>query len=922
MSYNETLNLPQTNFPMRAQLPQKEPEMLKFWENMDLYDLVRAKRKGAPSFILHDGPPYANGALHMGTALNKVLKDLVVKYSTMQGMNAPFVPGWDTHGLPIEHQVLKNKKVKREKISDLEFRMMCRDYALKYVDVQRDQFYRLGIRGDWENPYLTLSPSFEAKQVEVFGMMAAQGYIYKGLKPVHWCPECETALAEAEIEYSDESSPSIYVRFPLTSAAAEKMGANKDNISCLIWTTTPWTIPANMAVALHPHLDYVLVETAEDNYLLAEGLLEDVKKNTGLGELKIIKRYKGAELEGLKCLHPLFEREVPFILADHVTLEQGTGCVHTAPGHGIEDYKVGNAYELPIMSPLDDRGYFTEEAGQFAGLRYHEGNREIISNMEENGRLVAATEMVHQYPHCWRCKKPVLFRATEQWFASLEGFREQALQSIKKVNWHPQWGEERIFNMVRDRQDWCISRQRVWGVPIPIFYCESCQEPLVNQQTIERVRDLFEKEGSDAWFIYEAGEILPAEVTCAKCGNNTFKKESDIMDVWFDSGSSHMAVCDNHEDLRWPADLYLEGSDQYRGWFQSSLLTAVAVKGSPPYRAVVSHGWVVDGEGKKMSKSLGNVISPDEIIKNYGADILRLWVSSADFTKDVHLSEDILKQLGEVYRKIRNTARFLLGNLYDYDPQNHNIPYERMEEIDKWALARLHILIRRVTRAYDNYEYHHVFHAVHNFCVVDMSNFYLNVHKDKLYCSHPDFDSRRATQSVMFDILKSLTLLIAPILTFTAEEIWQKIPGEKEKSVQLADWPEVEGDYIDEKLLSRWGMVLDVRDEVLRALEQARSAKEIKDTLEAEVSIWADGELYDKILEFEEQLPTLLMVSCCELNRGDSLPAEAWQSDRMPLGVKIVRSSREKCERCWSYAESVDEKGICPRCAEVMEKLT
>ncbi len=922
MNYHKTLNLPQTNFPMRAQLPQREPEMIRFWEEMDVYSLVREKRKGAPLFVLHDGPPYANGAIHMGTALNKVLKDMVVKFSTMKGMDSPYVPGWDTHGLPIEHQVIKNKKVKRKEISTLEFRKLCHDYALKYVDVQRDQFRRIGIRGDWQNPYLTLSPSFEAKQIEVFGKMASQGYIYKGLKPVYWCADCETALAEAEIEYTDQKSPSIYFKFSLPATEKSKLGNIDGDVYCLVWTTTPWTIPANMAVAVHPEFNYVLINNGSEYYLLAEGLLEEVQKNVEQENWQIINRYKGSELEGIKCLHPLFERESPFILAEHVTLEQGTGCVHTAPAHGLEDFEVGSRYGLTVLNPLDDRGYFTEDAGQFAGLRYNEGNKEVVNELKEKGSLLKFEFIEHQYPHCWRCKKPVLFRATEQWFASVKGFREQALQSIQKVSWHPRWGEERIYNMVQDRQDWCISRQRVWGVPIPIFYCNSCKETLINDNTIEAVQKLFEEEGSDAWFKYEASEILPAGTSCEHCGVSNFSKEMDIMDVWFDSGSSHMAVCDNHEDLQWPADLYLEGSDQYRGWFQSSLLTSVAVRGEPPYRGVVSHGWVVDGEGKKMSKSMGNVISPEEIIKEYGADILRLWVSSADFTRDVNLSDDILKQLGEVYRKIRNTSRFLLGNLFDFEPQVHKMSYEQLDELDRWALARLQLLIEKVTRAYENYEFHQVFHAIHNFCVVDMSNFYLNVNKDKLYCSQPEAFPRRMTQAVMYQILQKLCLMIAPILSFTAEEIWQAMPGEKEESVQLADWPVVDKDMMDKQLLDNWEQILDVRDEVMRALEQARANKEIRDTLEAEITIWAEGSLYERIRPFEDQLETLLVVSNCNLHKKEEDEAcNGWQSERLPLTIKVEKTAKDKCERCWSYTKLVENKDICPRCKEVVNNL-
>ena len=924
MNYNKTLNLPVTDFAMRAQLPTKEPDYLEFWKDINLYEEVKKKRSGAPSYILHDGPPYANGAIHMGHALNKILKDIVVKYSTMKGMNAPYVPGWDTHGLPIEHQVLKNKKVKRSEISTIEFRNLCRDYAMKFVDVQREQFVRLGVRGEWDKPYITLEPSFEAKQIEVFGKMAEKGFIYKGLKPVYWCPSCETALAEAEIEYEDVSSHSIYVKFPLSEEGNKSLGGFSKPVYCLIWTTTPWTIPANLAIALHPRLDYVFVDTGEEIYLLAEGLLEETCKEAGGENWKVIKTVKGSELENLICYHPIYKRETPILNSDFVTLEQGTGCVHIAPGHGLEDYEVGRKYKLDILSPVDYRGCFTEEAGPFAGLHYLKGNEAVISYLEENKALLKSATMTHPYPHCWRCKKAVIFRATEQWFASVEGFRKEALEAIRKVKWFPGWGEERIFNMVEDRQDWCISRQRVWGVPIPAVYCHSCNFAVINERIISKVKELFAEEGSDAWFKREAEDFIPADFSCPQCGEKSFYKETDIMDVWFDSGSSHIAVCDNHDDLSWPADLYLEGSDQYRGWFQSSLLTSVAIKGEPPYRAVLSHGWVVDGEGKKMSKSLGNVISPEEVIKQYGADILRLWVSSSDFTRDVHLSNDIIKQLTEVYRKIRNTSRFLLGNLFDFAPEIASLENKELDELDRWALARMQILMGKVKKAYENFEYHQVFHSIHNFCVVDMSNFYLNINKDKLYCSLPSDPARRSTQAVMYYILKNLTLLISPILTFTSEEIWQKIPGDKEKSIQLADWPEVIARYEDEELLKRWELLLKVRDEVMRSLEGARGRKEIKDTLEADLIIYAENEVLEGLRPYGEQLKDIFIVSDCSLKEGLSdIDAELFKSENMPIAVKVSKVQNCKCQRCWVYSNTVkDEESICTRCDSVVKELS
>jgi len=919
MDYRDTLNLPKTDFPMRAKLPQREPEMIEFWTKMDINKLARENRKGAPVYILHDGPPYANGDIHMGTALNKVLKDIINKYKTMRGYDVPYIPGWDTHGLPIEHQIIKTKKINRKEISDLEFRRMCHDYALEYVDLQRNQFKRLGVRGDWENPYLTLAPEFEGRQVKVFGAMAEKGHLYKGMRPVYWCASCETALAEAEIEYGNKVSESIYVKFPFIDDRGLLDGA--EDCYCLIWTTTAWTIPANLAIALHPELDYVLVDAGSEKYLLAEGLLEEVSSLAGAEKpWPILKRFKGHELTGLRCRHPLYDRESILLTGDHVTLEQGTGCVHTAPGHGHEDFAIGQANDLPVLSPLDDRGIFTEEAGQYAGMHYEKGGKQVIEDLRDQGVLIKSTNLEHQYPNCWRCKLPVLYRATEQWFASIDGFRQDALDAINRVKWTPAWGEERIFNMIKERQDWCISRQRVWGVPIPIFYCTSCETPLINEQTIEAVSALFAKEGSDAWFIREASEILPKGTSCSECGHEQFRKETDTMDVWFDSGSSHDAVLETRPELHWPSDLYLEGSDQYRGWFHSSLLTAVATRGEPPYKAVLSHGWVVDGEGKKMSKSLGNVIAPEKIIKQYGADILRLWVTSADFTHDIHLSEDILRQLIEVYRKIRNTTRFLLAGCYDYNPDLHAVDYQSMEELDRWALYRLNGLVERATKAYESYEYHQFYHALHNFCVVDMSNFYLDIIKDRLYCSAPDDPGRRSAQTALMTILENLVTMMSPILTFTSEELWQYLPGERKQSVQLADWPETNKQWDDRELGSRWQTLLEVREETTWVLEKARQDKVIGSSLEGSVTIWADGSAYDKLNSYAEQLPNLLIVSSAKLIQGrDQAPEEAISGQRLPVRILVEKSGGHKCPRCWVFTASEEE--LCPRCSAVVARL-
>ena len=925
MDYSSTLNLPQTDFPMRAGLPKKEPQLLEYWGKIDLYHKMRANREKAPSYILHDGPPYANGNIHMGTAMNKVLKDIINKYKYMQGFDVPYIPGWDTHGLPIELQVIKDKKISRDEISELEFRQACREYAMRFVDIQREQFIRLGVVGDWENPYITLNPAYEARQIGIFGQMAQKGYIYKGLKPVYWCPQCETALAEAEIEYEERRSPSIYVKFPVVDNLGLWDEACKPAF-ILIWTTTPWTIPANLAVALHPEYRYVLVETQGEYLILAAEMLDAVFAYLGLEKTNICGSFQGRELEGLLCRHPLYERKSQVVLADYVTLEQGTGCVHIAPGHGQEDYETGLQYDLPVYAPLDERGVFTADAGEFAGLRYDEGNKAVTEALQREKALLDLSFITHQYPHCWRCKKEVIFRATEQWFASIQDFREDVLQAVEEVKWFPAWGKTRMANMVKERRDWCISRQRIWGVPLPIFYCTHCDEPLLNAESIQAVQDIFAKEGSDAWYIYEAAEILPEHLRCPACGKKEFRKEEDTMDVWFDSGSSHDAVLQGREEkgLHWPADLYLEGSDQFRGWFQSSLLTAVAVKEKPPYRSVLSHGWVVDGKGKKMSKSLGNVIAPEEIIKNYGADILRLWVFSADFTTDVHLSREILKQLAEIYRKIRNTCRFLLGNCFDFDPSRHSVPYDHLEEVDRWALHRLYKLVEKTGAAFENFEYHQVFHAIHNFAAVDMSNFYLDIVKDRLYVLDKNAPSRRAVQTVLAETLQALTLLIAPVLSFTAEEVWSKIHFKEKESVLLNAWPELPGHYENKELADRWELLLNLREESNKALEAARKEKLIGSSLQAAVELYPDEELYSQLSVYKELLPALLIVSSCELHKpGTELPAEgSIAAQELNLHLKIGQALGEKCQRCWMYSQTVgqnkEHEEVCSRCHEIL----
>lgn len=929
MDYSKTLNLPQTEFAMRANLPQKEPAMLEEWDKKDIYKMALEKNKGKKSFILHDGPPYANGDIHLGHTLNKVLKDIIVRYKTMRGHYSPYVPGWDTHGLPIELQAIKKLGIKVNETDPVKFRGICKDYALSQVERQKEQFKRLGVIGDFENPYLTLTPEFEAKQIEVFGEMAKKGYIYKGLKPVYWCPSCETALAEAEIEYADETSNSIYVKFRVKDDKGlfSNVGVSLDNIYYVIWTTTTWTLPANLAICLGPDFEYVLAKFGEEVYVVAKELLESVKKAANLENEEILATFRGNELDGQVCFHPFIDRDSLVINGEHVTLESGTGCVHTAPGHGQEDFEIGKKYNLDVLNPVDAKGRFTEKAGKYQGLSYKEGNKAILADLKESNMLLAEERITHSYPHCWRCKNPIIFRATEQWFASIDGFRKEAVDAVKEVEWIPGWGEERIASMVQDRGDWCISRQRIWGVPIPIFYCEDCGKELITEETIAKVVEIFKEKGSDAWFEMDAKDLLPEGIKC-ECGGATFRKEKDIMDVWFDSGSSHAGVLETRDDLSWPADLYLEGNDQYRGWFQSSLLTAVATRGKAPYRTVITHGMVVDGEGKKMSKSLGNGIDPMDVIKEYGADILRLWVSSADYKSDVRISKDILKQLSEVYRKIRNTARYMIGNLNDFDPNKDMVSYEEMNELDKWALLKLQHLTKEVTEAYENYEFHVLYHAIHNFCVVDMSNFYLDIIKDRLYTEKPESKERRAAQTVMYKTLTALVKMIAPVLSFTADEIWKYMPhtsDETLESVLLADWPEVLEEYVDAELEKRWDNILEIRGEVSKALELARNNKVIGHSLNAKVEIFAEGETYKFLNEVRDFLQTVFIVSMVELNEGikDGVEYTYRSEENKELAVVVSVAPGEKCERCWVYSETVGKDSehptLCSRCVDVLK---
>ncbi len=927
MDYGKTLNLPKTDFPMRANLPERELGFLKFWDEIDIYSQVQEKNRGRKKFILHDGPPYANGHIHLGHVLNKVLKDIVVKYHSMAGFDAPYVPGWDTHGLPIEQQAIKAFGLNRHEIDPVEFRNKCKDFALKFVDIQREEFKRLGVRGQWDKPYLTLMPHYEARQIGVFGEMAKKGYIYKGLKPVYWCATCETALAEAEVEYGDKKSASIYVRFPIRNGRGI---LPEEDSYLVIWTTTPWTLPANAAICLHPEYKYVLLKAGKEKYLVAEELKDNFLQNAGIESATVIGEFKGVELELIECGHPFVDRVSLVILGEHVTLDQGTGCVHTAPGHGMEDFVVGKQYGLPVLSPINARGIFTEEGGIFAGQFYLDANASVLEELTRRGHLISQSTIAHQFPHCWRCKKPVFFRATEQWFASIDGFRQAALDAIRTVRWIPAWGEERIYNMVEGRGDWCISRQRSWGVPIPMFYCRDCGKELINDETIGRLQDLFRQNGSGIWFAWPAGELLPQGIKCG-CGCGEFTKETDIMDVWFDSGTSHFGVLDEPSvwpDQCRPADLYLEGSDQHRGWFNSSLSTSVAVTGRAPYRAVLTHGFVVDEQGRKQSKSLGNVVDPAKVIKQMGADILRLWVSSADYRSDLAASPAILKQLTEAYRKIRNTCRFLLGNIYDFDPAENRVDYKQLLEIDRWALHRLQKLIQKVTAGYQDYEYHVVYHAIHSFCTVDMSSLYLDIIKDRLYTMPAASKERRAAQTVMYEILSALVRLLAPVLTFTTEEIWRHMPGAGAgpASVQLAEMPETAIEYIDIELEEKWERLLAVRGEVTKALESARRDKVIGNSLEAAVELSLGEDLRSFLEPLADDLPVLFIVSKVSLGALGDAPAAAQANDTIPgLLISVRPAAGEKCERCWMYHTEVGadpgHRTLCPRCAAVMKQI-
>lgn len=921
--FKDTLNLPKTSFPMKANLAAREPEWIKFWdENKIYYKLVRLNQNSR-KFILHDGPPYANGHIHLGTALNKILKDIVNKSRWMAGYNCVFIPGWDCHGLPIELQVQQNLGVAKEKIQPLDLRKKCREYAKEFVSIQRDEFKRLGVLADWDNPYLTMDYTYQADIAREFGKMVEKGFLYRGKKPVLWCPKCETALAEAEVEYETKKSPSIYVSFEVVSGLEKIEFLKGYKPFIIIWTTTPWTIPANLALAFHPEYDYLALDVGDGKaYILAESLAYIVMDEVGIKNFKALGKIKGKELEGIRAKHPLYERYSVGILADFVTLDDGTGVVHIAPGHGQEDYEVGLEYKLDVYAPVDEKGRFTNEVGEkFAGLYVFDANKYVNAELKSVGALLAEGEISHSYPHCWRCKTPIVFRATNQWFFKIDhaDLRKHSLEEIDKVTWIPSWGRNRIYSMIEHRPDWCVSRQRYWGIPIIVFYCKGCGEPLVSKDVIFHVADLFEKHGADIWYEWEESKLLPNDVQCSKCGKKDFKKETDILDVWFDSGVSHAAVCERHPDLTWPCDLYLEGSDQHRGWFHSALLTAVATRNKAPYRAVLTHGFVVDGEGRKMSKSLGNVIAPEDIIEKHGAEILRLWVSAEDYREDIRISDEILQRLIEAYRKIRNTCRFLIGNLYDFDPDKDAVSGSELLPLDKFALYELNQLITKVKNAYENYEFHLVYHALHNF-VVDLSSFYLDVLKDRLYVSSPRSKARRAAQTTIYKILIALLKLMAPILSFTAEEVWQLLKGKKTESVFLAGFPELETSAISDDEVKKWKDLLKIRNEITRALELKRKEGLIGNSLEAIIDIEAKGWAKSILVEFEEYLWELFIVS--EVNIVDMLEGEGiMQGVEVPeVKIRVRRAPYQKCPRCWVFSPTVGEgSDICDRCKKVLE---
>jgi len=918
MEYKNTLNLPQTSFPIKFNSKEREPQILELWSNGKIYDLIqKAGSRDKGKYILHDGPPYPNGHIHLGHALNKILKDIVVKFRSMEGYCVPFVPGWDCHGLPIETQLLKELSVRRSSLSVYEFRQKCREYALKYVDMQKEEFKRLGVFGRWDKPYLTLNHEYEAGVIKLFGMLADKGYVFKSLKPIHWCPNCETALAEAEIEYEDDDSPSIFVKFKIKEVKNEKLKAKlpEGKSNFIIWTTTPWTLPSNVAIAVHPDFEYSLVENDGQTYVIAKELIEAASKSMGWSSFNILGSFQGREFEGIVCSHPFIDRDSLVVMDEFVTLDTGTGCVHIAPGHGEEDFKVGLKYKLPIVMPVDPRGCFTNEVPFLEGTHVWKANPIVLDTLKEKGALLSSEKMKHQYPHCWRCKKPVIFRATEQWFISIdhENLRSKALKEIEETQWFPAWGQNRIGSMVEGRPDWCISRQRSWGIPIPAFYCKKCGAPNFKGEFNKAVIDLVRGSGTDSWFVKEAEDILPKGIKCEKCGAQEFEKETDIMDVWLESGSSHYSVLlADKETFSWPADLYLEGSDQHRGWFQTSLLTAVAALGKAPYKAVLTHGFTVDEKGKKMSKSLGNVVDPQQVIKEYSADVLRLWVASTDFRNDMAVSKNILKQINEGFSKIRNTCRFLLSNISDLDVSADLVGYKDLLPADKYILVKFERLLRKIHQAYDDLEFHAIYHSLYGFCVNDLSAFYLDIAKDRLYCDGKSSLSRRAAQTVCYEMLTGIVKTMAPILTFTAEDIYSHMgPAQKKESIFLERLPDAKPEYINESLEKKWEAILEIRSEAYKKIEQFRAEKHVTQTSECDIEISCKKEAFEALSGIEAYLPLVFLVSSVSVKEAGELK------------IEVKKTSNVKCERCWRYLPDVgtdsDHPTLCKRCADVVK---
>lgn len=923
MDYGQTLNLPKTSFPMRAKLAQREPEFIKNWYENDIYNKCREKRKSSEKYILHDGPPYANGDIHIGTALNKILKDFVVKYKYMAGYDTPFIPGWDCHGLPIELKVIELFKSQVSKMSQYELRQECKKYALKYIDIQRESFKRLGGFGRWEDPYLTMSPKYETGIITMFLDLFKKGYIYRGLKPIHWCCNCNTALADAEVEYADHTSDSIFVAFPVKES---KNISNLHDAAFIIWTTTPWTLPANLGIAAHPDIDYSLVKTNKGKFVVAKENVELLMKKFEL-DFEILNSFKGKDLEFVVCQHPFINRDSVVVNADYVSIETGSGLVHIAPGHGTDDYLTGKKYNFKVLSPVDDNGCFTNEVDLCKGLNVFKANKKIIEHLISKEALLFENKITHSYPHCWRCKKPVIFRSTSQWFISIDehNLRNRALEEVGVVKWYPAWGEKRIRSMIENRPDWCISRQRLWGVPIPAFYCADCNSVYITEDSIEHFKKMVSENGVDVWFEKSVTELLPENAKCEKCSSTNFVKEKDILDVWFDSGSSHISVVDYEPDLVSPADMYLEGSDQHRGWFQSSLIPAVAVKNKAPFKEVLTHGYIVDEHGKKMSKSIGNVIHPQEVIKKYGADILRLFVSSENYQNDVRISNELIAKVADSYKKIRNTFKFLLGNLSDFQ-SDCVVEYKDLTDLDKYILYKLYNLHSIVTKNFNEYKFHSVYHHIYNFCIIELSSFYLDISKDILYCEHKDSLSRRSIQTVLYEILRVLTFDLAPVLSFTTEEVYSLFPfyydTDEKTSIHCCDWLNLNDEFSKFNMLDDFELLFEIRKDILKSLELQRAKGIIGQPLEADVKVFLNDDVYEKINCYEKVLKTSCVVSGLKLYKE----TESNNIENLFSGenskVLISKFSGQKCLRCWQFFHSLNEEGVCERCEIVLKKLT